>query len=198
MPNHDPADTVHSAPATIAIVEDGGTKTLKAVRKRSRRTLAVEELPGPAISIDEPGSPVGDPKSSGRNSHAGLETLVPTVAEADSLTGLVGMKPVDRHLPEPGFPGLTSAIPPDERAFEAILNGLMPVEYARLRVFKQPVRSRHLPELERSTRALRAKEGFLPATASSSSWVKSQPTVSPPTDPFIVGPNRRMAWRRTP
>ena len=220
MSNHDPADTVTTGHVVTATLPEGEVKTPKAVRARATRAssaahrpvsvAAIVELPVSATVTRWPDSPAGDPEIScmGVEPGSGALALGPVEAAAPALLGSpVNAGLVDRHLPVTGFSVLASAIPPDERELEAILNGMIPVEYAsgcapeepgRAPVVAKPTRSLRLPELERPTFALRPETRRLPTTASASSWVRSQPAVSPAPDPLIVEPNRRMAWRRTP
>lgn len=207
MSSRDPADTVGSGRAPPGKPQGAAAKVPKVARKRTARTPVVAAVePSPPIpSAGERDSPVADPKPLVADLEPRPGTPVPTAAASPMLSPTFALP--ERHRRASDIAALTSAVPPDERELEVILNGLVPVEHARLRVSDEPqlapqvvavTRTYRLPELERPTLALRQEPRLPPASASASSWVRPQPVASVSPGPFVVAPSRRLAWRRVP
>lgn len=216
MPNHDPADPVTSGAGASIVGKDGAPKVPKVTRKRSGRTPAVSgpgsmvPIEAPAMSAgvtDRPGVPTGALKSlvDAAGKTLGMRARPSTAAGAPKAP--VGAALLDGDVPGRGVARLVSAITPDERELEAILNSLMPVVSSEPH---SPIERRMVPvttqvpvsavsELERPTLALRPPARVLPAAASSSVWIRSDPVAtSPPAGPPVVGPRPRLLWRRIP
>lgn len=196
MSNHDPADTVRSATAVTMVSRDGASKTPKVVRKRPTRTPVVQvvEPPVPVTVVGEQSCVPDDLEGTDKHAEPGLGTPGPTGIK--SRTSPASVTEARSQIPAPEFLGLSSAIPSDERDLEAILNGLVPVRYARRR--ESEGRDFRLPELERPTLALRQGTMISPAPAVTSEWARLQPPASPSHNPVVVRSTRRLAWRRTP